>query len=969
MFKKLLSRFLDSNDKQTRQIQPLIDETNSLEPEMQQLKDKDFAKKTQELKQRFSEGTSLDTLLPQAYAVAREAAWRTIGERPYDVQLLGGIVLHQGKVAEQKTGEGKTLTAALPMYLNALTGRGVHLVTVNDYLARVGAGWIGPVFHLLGLTVSSIINSESFIYDPEFVSDSPDWRLIHLKPVTRKEAYLADVTYGINSEFGFDYLRDNMISDISQAVQRGYHYAIVDEVDSVLIDEARTPHIISAPDTEPTQKYFDIARLIDRLNPETDFLIDEKMRTAHLSENGIIKIEKLLGIPNLYEKDFETVHHIEAALKARALFKREKDYIVRDNQVVIVDEFTGRLLQGRRYSEGLHQAIEAKEGVPIQQESKTLATVSLQNYFRMYEKLAGMTGTAATEAEEFHKIYKLDVVVVPTHRPLVRQDHSDVVYKTTRGKFAAIVDSVSEAHKKGQPVLVGTTSIDKNEIISDLLKRKGIPHQLLNAKNHEKEAMIISQAGKRGSVTVATNMAGRGVDIILGGATPQKEEKNYEKIKKDWQKNHDEVVRLGGLYVVGTERHESRRIDNQLRGRSGRQGDPGASRFFVSLEDDIMRLFGGEQVGKLMNFFKLPEDVPLEHGMVSKAIEQAQVKVEGFHFDSRKHLVEYDDVLNKQREIVYRRRREVLEGENQKEKIEEMIVSEIAHLVGVNTTDKEGIARDKIITEFVSIVPFDEGSQKQLFTQLEQMHTKEEVEEFLRGLTRDLYSQREKQFTEAIMRQVERWVMLTTIDNLWMEHLTAIDDLREGIGLRGYAQRDPLVEYKNEAFTMFERLMGQIDYQVVRRIYRAQVQTQPRPQTTPMVESGVPRRIGLPTNLQDERRITQNAAIAEAGRDLLSGIKNIGKSVTGSKKSADPLSSLVDKNTTPAAPAKSSGNDLLGSLLQKDSKLVRAAQHQITNRQTQDTQTIKKTKLGRNDPCWCGSGKKFKRCHYPQLPA
>lgn len=921
---KFLSKLLDSNDKQINKLKEIVEKINGFESALLKYKDKDFPKKTEKFKKRLLNGETLDDLLPEAYALAREAAKRTINERPYDVQLISAITLHQGKVAEQKTGEGKTLSASLPLYLNALTGKGAHLVTVNDYLARVGAGWIGPVFHLMDVSVSAIIHDQSFIYDPEHTNaDAQDWRLRHLKPVTRKEAYAADVTYGINSEFGFDYLRDNMVSDISQCVQRGHHFAIVDEVDSVLIDEARTPHIISAPDSEPTQKYYDVARLVERLNADTDFTIDEKMRTAHLTDNGISKVEKILGIPNLYEKDFHTVHLLEAAVKARTLFKKEKDYIVKDNQVVIVDEFTGRLLQGRRYSEGLHQAIEAKEGVTIQRESKTLATVSLQNYFRMYEKLAGMTGTAATEAEEFSKIYNLEVIVIPTHRPLVRQDNSDVVYKTTRAKYAAIVNEVEEQHKKGKPVLVGTTSIEKNELISDLLRRKGIPHELLNAKNHEREAMIISQAGMKGAVTVATNMAGRGVDIILGGAMPTPSDKDYKTAFAKWQKLHDQVVALGGLHVIGTERHESRRIDNQLRGRAGRQGDPGSTRFFVALEDDIMRLFGGDQVSRLMSVFKLPEDTPLEHAMVSRAIEQAQIKVEGFHFDTRKHLVEYDDVLNKQREIVYKRRRAILEGKDLKQHFLEIVTEQIQHAIDMHSSDKGEIERDKILSEFISIVPFDLPSQEQLLKQLEQLHTGDDVKDFFNKLVVDLYNQREKQFTPDVMRQIERWVMLSTIDNLWMDHLDAIDDLGEGIGLRGYGQRDPLIEYKNEAFGMFERLINQIDYDVSRRIYRAQVQLSP----------------------DQQKQIHEHQ-----------------------HKTLDSL-----RNATPAIPppaAQTTGStkkdDLLSSLIKKDSRLVQAAQNQVEKRAQSGQMQQKKQKLGRNDPCWCGSGKKFKKCHYPQ---
>ncbi len=883
---KFLGRLLDSNEKELTALRRIVETINSLEKQTHAFKEVDFAKKTAQFKERLSHGSTLDDLLPEVFALAREAARRTIGERHYDVQLLAATTLHRGKIAEQKTGEGKTLSAIPALYLNALTGRGVHLVTVNDYLARRDVGWMGPIYHLLGVSVSAIISDQSFIYDPSFEdSAAMDWRLKHLRPITRKEAYLADITYGINSEFGFDYLRDNMVSDISQVVQREYHYAVVDEVDSVLIDEARTPHIISAPDTEATHKYYDYAKLVEKLNQETDYAIDEKLHTAHLTDHGILKVEKMLGLGNIYENDFETVHHIEAALKAKTLFQKEKDYIVKDNQVIIVDEFTGRLLLGRRFSEGIHQAIEAKEGVSIQQESRTLATVSLQNYFRMYEKLAGMTGTAATEAEEFKKIYNLDVVIVPTHRPMIRRDYADSVYKTPRAKYAAIVGDIIACYKRGQPVLVGTTSIEKNEIISDFLRHKGIPHQVLNAKNHLKEAMIITEAGKKSAVTVATNMAGRGVDIILGGSKKEKweveKESQWEEEMAQWQKRHDEVLKLGGLHVIGTERHESRRIDNQLRGRSGRQGDPGTSRFYVSLEDDIMRLFGGDQVARLMTVFKMPEDVPLEHAMVSRAIEQAQIKVEGFHFDSRKHLVEYDDVLNKQREIVYQRRRKILEGENQKEVILGKINSEIEGLVTLSLDEKSATPqRDKIVTEFCAIIPFDIPSQQNLLRQLEQLPSGSEISGFLTKITADMYAAREKQLSPEVMRQLERWVSLSVIDSLWMEHLDAIDDLREGIGLRGYGQRDPLVEYKNEAYSMFERLMATIDSEIVHRIFKVQVQMAPStPEgSTPVKPSPAPR---------------------------------------------------VQINTpAPSVPP--------------------AAQ-----------------KIGRNDPCWCGSGKKWKKCHYP----
>lgn len=835
-----LNKILNINEKEIHNIKPIVEEINALEKSVEKIKDKDIANKTQELKDKLEHGETLDAILPEAFALVKEAAKRTIGQRHFDVQLMAGISLARGRIAEQKTGEGKTLSAVPALYLHSLTGKSVHLVTVNDYLARRDAGWMGPIFNLLGISVSSIISEQSFIFDPEYENRGvADFRLAHLKPISRKEAYQANIVYGINSEFGFDYLRDNMAGDLTDLVQRGHYFAVIDEVDSVLIDEARTPHIISAPEEEPTQKYYEYSKLVERLTSETDYKVDEKLKTAHLTDHGIAKIEKMYGVANIYEKDFDTVYHLEAALKARTLFHKEKDYIVKDNEVILVDEFTGRLMTGRRLSEGLHQAIEAKENVPIQRESKTLATVSLQNYFRMYKKLAGMTGTAATEAEEFHKIYKLDVVVVPTHNPMVRKDISDAVYKTSRAKYSAVVSEIEEAHKRGQPVLVGTTSIEKNEIISQFLKRKGIPHEVLNAKNHEREAEIISSAGIKGSVTVATNMAGRGVDVILGGDSPKHEdgrEKRGTKEWEQWEEKHKAVLELGGLYVIGTERHEARRIDNQLRGRSGRQGDPGQSRFFVALDDDIMRLFGGETIANLMTRFNMPEDVPLEHAMVSRAIEQAQIKVEGFNFDIRKHLVEYDDVLNKQREIIYGGRRTVLEaGVDEKnsslrKEILEKIHQNISSVVSMYSTQEyqgEGSPLEKIVGEFTTIIPFDDQSQKQLVKQLEQMHDVESRISFLVNIAEDIYKKREEEIGEKIMRQIERFVMLSVIDKLWMDHLDVVENLRQGIGLRGYGQRDPLVEYKNEAFRLFEGLMVSIDDEIAHRIYKIQVQQAP----------------------------------------------------------------------------------------------------------------------------------------------
>ena len=840
----IFQKLFDANQKELDGLLPIVEKINSFEDGLVKLSDEELAAKTPEFKLRLSRGESLDEIMPEALAVIREAVKRQVNQRAFDVQLMAAISLHKGRVAEQKTGEGKTLSAALSAYVNGLTGRGVHVVTVNDYLARIGTGWYGRALTMLGLKVACVIHEEAFLYDPNFRDKNQvDDRLAHLNPIARKEAYLADVTYGTNNEFGFDYLRDNLVSDLNEMAQRDPYYAIVDEVDSILIDEARTPLIISAPDTEPTKKYYEFSRLIGGLSPDTDYSSDEKTKTVNLTEHGIRKVEKMLGVENLYEKDFDTIHHIENALKAKVHFLRDRDYVVKDNQVIIVDEFTGRLMFGRRWSEGLHQSVEAKEGVQIQQESKTLATISFQNYFRMYEKLAGMTGTAATEAEEFKKIYNLDVTIIPTNKKMIRVDHGDVVYKNQRAKYAAIVKEIEECYQKGQPVLVGTTSVAKNEIIDQFLTHKKVPHALLNAKQHQKEAEIISQAGERSAVTIATNMAGRGVDIILGGAMPQKidfeTEKEYEKAIETWKGKHNEITSLGGLHVIGTERHESRRIDNQLRGRSGRQGDPGSSRFFVALDDDLMRIFGGDQISSLMTRFNMEEDVPLEHGMVSRAIEQAQVKVEGFNFDMRKQVVEYDDVMNKQREIIYSLRKKALEASQQsatagedkqvilKEEILKKIEAEISNLVAVYSP--EGYSEpeyEKIILEFIEIVPFDNKSQEELKTQISKYKEREGIIGFLLKIVRDLYENREKTLGEEIARQIERYVYLSTIDHLWIDHLTAVDDLRDGIGLRGYAQRDPLVEYKKEAFEMFEKLIYQVDYEVVRKIFRVQVMAQ-----------------------------------------------------------------------------------------------------------------------------------------------
>lgn len=921
----LLGKFFDTSDREISKLQSIVDKVNSFAPQIEKLKDEDFPKRTEKLKKKVAEGTPIDDILPEAFALVREAASRTLGLRHYDVQLMAAIVLSVGNIAEQKTGEGKTMSAVPALYLNSLTGKGVHLVTVNDYLARRDAGWMGPIFHFLGVSIASMINDQSFIYDPSYKApDANEERLKHLRPISRKEAYEADVLYGINSEFGFDYLRDNMARTVEERVQRNFYYAIVDEVDSVLIDEARTPHIISAPDEAPSAKYYEYAKVVDKLSSDVDYKIDEKMRTAHLTDHGIGKIEKLFGLANIYEQDFDTVYHLEAALKARTLFHKEKDYIVKDNEVILVDEFTGRLMEGRRLSEGLHQAIEAKENVPIQRESRALATVSLQNYFRMYEKLAGMTGTAVTEAEEFNKIYKLDVVVIPTHNNTAREDLSDVVYKTTRAKLSAVAEEVARVHQTGQPVLIGTTSIEKNEMISQLLKRKGVKHEVLNAKNHAQEAQIIAQAGKVNAVTVATNMAGRGVDIILGGAAPEKKAE-----MKKWEKDHQAVLDLGGLYVIGTERHESRRIDNQLRGRSGRQGDPGKSQFFVALDDEIMRLFGGDRIAGLMTKFNMPEDQPLTHSLVSKAIENAQVKVEGFYFDSRKQVVEYDDVLNKQREIIYKERRRIVEAQaddgTQKEEVLERIHKAVEAIVvdASNASfDESNDIDTQTIRDFTTIVPFDEHSQGHLAEQLRALHTTEEKVEFLHKLATDIYEQREQQMTKEVVRNVERQQLLQIIDTLWTDHLDAIEHLRQGVQLRGYAQRDPLVEYKNEAYTMFQSLLATIDDQFVHLVYRYQITDQP-----------------IHTHVNLESYATN---VPEGEQS--DGVK---------KKSANSKQQKVKNTQQLGAGSEIQEVKKADSVINKD-KLGRQAE--LGNNPA---------KLGRNDPCWCGSGKKYKKCHYP----
>jgi len=844
-----LGKIFDSNEKVIGGFKPVIEKINGLEDDFQKLTDKELKEKTAEFKERLSKGATLDEILPEAFALVREAAKRTIGQRHFDVQLIGGMVLHQGKIAEMKTGEGKTLVATLPLYLNALEGKGVHLVTVNDYLAKFHAQWMGPIYHILGLTVGAIEYDKSWVYRPENIeTDDPTWK--NLWPVTRKDAYDADITYGTNNEFGFDYLRDNMVQSLEQMVQRPeLNFAIVDEVDSILIDEARTPLIISAPAEESASLYRQFAMMVPQLTKEEDFTVDEKMRAVSLTDVGMKKIEGMLGIENIYDaRSIELVHHLEEALIAHALYKKDKDYVVKDGEVIIVDEFTGRMMPGRRYSEGLHQAIEAKEGVEVQRESDTLATISFQNLFRLYKKLAGMTGTAETEAEEFYKIYKLDVVVIPTNKPMVRKDAHDMIYKSEDGKFKAVALEIKKRSESGQPVLVGTISIEKSEKLSRLLKRSGVKHQVLNAKHHEREAKIIEQAGQPANVTVATNMAGRGVDIILGGSPFNKTP--YEK-----------VVQAGGLHVIGTERHESRRIDNQLRGRSGRQGDPGSSQFYVSMDDDLMRIFGGDRMKSMMEKMSLPEDMPIQHSLISRSIESAQKKVEGHNFDIRKHLVEYDDVANKHRQAIYAKRRNILKGKSVHDEILDLMDDE----------------------------------------------------------TRSEYQQKYDRTGAETMQQVERMVYLRSIDTMWIEHLNAMDLLRQGIGLRGYGQRDPLVEYKAEAYRLFQKLIQNINGQVVDILLKAEIQP-------------VPQRLTIE---QPPRRLQMQGANETAAAGIF---ENSQDSAQASSSNNPPVTSnsgvqvtVRKKSDSSAAPTSSSS----------------ALYHGV----------------GRNELCPCGSGKKFKKCH------
>ncbi len=880
MVTKLLRLVGDSNEKQVKRLQWVVRAVNGLEPHYTSMSSAEMAAKTVEFRQRLANGTPLSDILPDAFASVREAAQRTIGLRHFDVQLIGGVVLHQGKVAEMKTGEGKTLVATLPLYLNALDEKGAHLVTVNDYLARRDAAWMGPVYHALGLAVGCLQHEEAFLFDPD-VTEGEGGKYDKLRPVSRQEAYASDITYGTNNEFGFDYLRDNMVMALENRVQRSLHYAIVDEVDNILIDEARTPLIISGQAQESTKVYQTFAQLAPRLLLDGDYKIEEKERTVILTDQGISNIERLLSVDNLYDPaNYVLTHYVENALRANAIYQRDKDYVVRGGEVVIVDEFTGRLMEGRRYADGMHQALEAKEGVQVHQESVTYATITLQNYFRMYGKLAGMTGTALTEAEEFYKVYQLDVVAIPTHRPVVREDLSDFIYQTENAKYKAVADEIAELHSQNRPVLVGTVSIERSEHLSEMLKHRGVPHEVLNAKQHEREALIVAQAGRPGAVTVATNMAGRGTDIILGGDPRTRES------AEEWQRDHDAVVASGGLYITGTERHESRRIDNQLRGRSGRQGDPGTTRFYGSLEDEIMRRFGGDRIKAVMGWVGLGEDVPLESRMVSKVVDSTQSKVEAHNFDIRKQLVEYDDVVNTQRGIIYGERVKILGGADLKEDLQQMIADEVTVLVSTHLDgDPEERDSDTFLTDLTTIFPLP----THLTSSYVLSRSSREVESEVMEAAEELYRQREQELGEESMRKMERAIMLQTIDRLWVQHLTAMQNLRQGIGLYAYGQRDPLVMYKKEGHGQFSALLERLRHDIAHTIYHM-----------------------VPVHQAAAQRAAKGGA---KGRQL---------SAVGAGTAA-----LV----MPQAAASS---------LQVATSIP---------------------KVGRNDPCPCGSGKKYKRCH------
>ncbi|HBD85679.1 MAG TPA: preprotein translocase subunit SecA [Dehalococcoidia bacterium] len=881
MFKSITKMFGSSDEKVIKKMQPDVDEVNELEPEFQRLSDDELRAVTVEFKRRITEGEDLDDLLPEAFAATREAAMRALGQRHYDVQLMGGMVLHEGKIAEMRTGEGKTLVSTLAAYLNSLAGEGVHLVTVNDYLARRDAHWMGEVFERLGVSVATLQHDSVEFYD--LSHDSGERGFEHMRPCTRADAYAADITYGTNNEFGFDYLRDNMSSAVEGRVQRPLAYAIVDEVDNILIDEARTPLIISGPADMSAREYQRFSRVVPSLDMDVDYTIDEKHKSVALTNDGITKLEQLLNITNLYgQENFGVVHQLENALKAQTLFIRDKEYVVQEGQVIIVDEFTGRMMEGRRFSDGLHQALEAKESVKIQAESITYATITLQNYFRLYKKLSGMTGTAETEAEEFFKIYKQEVVVVPTNQPMVRDDQSDLVYRDQKAKYNAVVEEIEERHKQGQPVLVGTTDIDLSEMLSEMLKRRGVPHDVLNAKQHDREASIVAQAGKPGAVTVATNMAGRGTDIVLGG-NPDVGDQSPE----EWQREHDQVVASGGLRIIGTERHEARRIDNQLRGRAGRQGDPGSSRFYVALDDELMRRFGGDRIRAVMDWAGIDESVAIENKMINKSIENAQVKVEAHHFDMRKHLVEYDDVVNTHRDVIYAERDKILAGADLRANIEEMVDSELSAIGEEYLSDRnsDNWDVDAFVTEIGTVVPLPEDLTD--WDQLEALGI-DGVRDRLAAHSRQVYDQIEHELTPEAMREAERWLMLRSVDANWVQHLTSMENLRQGIGLHAFGQRDPLVMYKKEGHEQFQGLQAKIEHDIVHTLFNARISVAPK---------GGQR---------------ANGRNGQAGRP-------------GAPKKETVMAKVMDPRRREAVPAGQ--------------------------------------KIGRNQQCPCGSGKKYKRCH------
>jgi preprotein translocase subunit SecA len=987
---RFLSRFVDSNDREIRRIQPLVDEINELETEIAALSDDEirerFAlireeiheaavpgeptedelshpdlerrrelKKAREKREQAALQEALDEVLPDVFAMAREAMKRTLGMRHFDVQLMGGMVLHQGKIAEMKTGEGKTFVPTLAAALNSLTGRGVHVVTPNDYLARRDPQWMGPVFHFLGISLGMITHDESFVFEPGYPTS--DERLINLRPVSRRDAYAADVTYGTNNEFGFDYLRDNMVTDLADRVQRERSFGIVDEVDNILIDEARTPLIISGQAEESGDLYYTFARLVPKLQgrPEGaeeggDYFVDLKDKAVSPTEEGIDKIEKLVGVENLYDADPRLARHFEQALRAHALYRRDRDYIVKDGEIVIVDEFTGRQMPGRRWSEGLHQAVEAKEGVKVQRESVTMATITFQNYFRLYDKLAGMTGTALTEAEEFHKIYQLEVIGIPTHRPMIREDETDLVYLNEKAKFNAVIDEIEDMQGHGRPVLVGTVSVEKSERLSDMLKQRGIKHEVLNAKFHEKESGIVAQAGRSGAVTIATNMAGRGTDILLGGnpaglasellhrkgLNPAEVDKaTYDEALAEARRSTDEdhvaVVEAGGLHIVGTERHESRRIDNQLRGRAARQGDPGSSRFYLSLDDDLMKRFASDRVAGMMERLGLDEDNYIESGIVGKTIESAQTRVEGFNFDIRKRVVEFDDVINRQRETIYAERDKVLRNEDLTETIRVFLDEDLdevveRHLGGTHdAATEEGIAGLVLELERMGI-----GRDRADPHELLDMHSGGAITEHLKDVADQMLEAKEAEVGTEAWATIERFVLLRTIDSLWVEHLTEVDDMRRGIGLRGYAQQDPLNEFRKEAFRLYEELSGFIRHQVASTIFRVSVQQQPQPAAGvfAMQGPGQRARVALPAGAGAGAAST-NGAGAGGGAAQRQGIR-----------------ALAGPGVTGTAGMAAMGAAAMGA-----------------GQQARPGYTPTGAKIGRNDACWCGSGLKYKKCH------